>query len=228
MTTLQNKFIKNSKIPANHTTFYTPNQTCSGTDIRTLTHPCSESMSNTRIWREFTAGMSMFKQGMTRINANLIDIARSNLHLLHKDLLCFGDYLKLINDTKSRGEITWVTVATGINLNCSLLTIPPNQIETIPETITRLLGVSDDITPYKCILMLYVVTGKVTVQYKKQSKTTLFGSISAEITSQLLTPSQACMQSLNKTIDFLHTHEETSQILIVVATAAKKPFHSHF
>lgn len=196
-------------------------------DIQTVVHPYTENISNMRIWREFTAGISIFKQGMNRINADLTGIARSNLHLLHHDFMRSKNYLYLLNDLKIRGTKSWITLATGPNLNCSLLTIPPHQIETIADTITRIPDFNVDITHNKYILMLYVVTGKVTVRYKNRFDTMPFGYLNLKETDQLLKPTQACMQSSYEVINALQTQEDISQILVVIATAAQAQFHTH-
>lgn len=129
-----------------------------------------------RIWQEFVNGMQLLNQHVRRINADVTQIIRSNLRLLHSNLQDTQQYKELVNTAKQKLDkeslLSRWPIISNEQVQASLIRINQN-IERSPNLATHLcydyFNTSDDFQGLEpASSLFFVLSGKLCVEYSSE------------------------------------------------------------
>lgn len=180
------------------------------------------NMSRTGFWREFCSGMTMFKQRIGHTNADLTNVVRMNLKLLHKNFLSNNEYRHYLHETKHDAIKTWALLARDQNTLCGILALSGQNTVSLHDTVISQMASSfqleDDGQGKKCLIMIYVIEGRLAIEHQAKasmSKSLLKYTCEEKTLRKVLKQGDAGIQHTSNEMNLLRSASHSCQLLVV-------------
>jgi hypothetical protein len=168
----------------------------------------------------------MFKQRIHRTNADLTNVVRINLKMLHKDFLTSAQYRQQLAEARTNASKNWICIENNQTILCGISSISENQSFTLHLSAKPQNNFEWKLphsgTGKKYIVMYYIIDGKVKLEHEdtKTFHSSAYNSnCKGRMERKILKTGDANIQIMSGSTNSTYASSRTCQLLVVAVPA---------